>query len=66
MLMGLPMGLAGLIYVGVGALQEAIGLAPAMATAFAIVIPAAVLALVVLRRTPAAVESAQRTDKPPW
>ena len=50
MLMGLPVGLAGLLYIGVGRLQEAIGLGPAMTVAFLAVVPAAALALLALRR----------------
>ena len=52
MLMGLPIGVAGLLYVAVGRLQEALGVGPAIAIAFGAVLPAALLALVALR-TPA-------------
>jgi MFS transporter, FSR family, fosmidomycin resistance protein len=44
LLMGFTWGTAGLLYVGIGALQEAAGLGPAMALAFLMLIPAAVLA----------------------
>jgi MFS transporter, FSR family, fosmidomycin resistance protein len=50
MLMGLAHGVAGLLYVGVGALQEAIGIGPALAATFALVVPAAAVAAVVLGR----------------
>ena len=49
MLMGLPVGLAGLLYIGVGRLQEAVGLGPALAVAFLAVVPAAALTLFALR-----------------
>jgi MFS family permease len=50
MLMGLAMGIAGLLYVGIGALQETIGLVPAASLAYAPLLPAAVLAFAVLGR----------------
>jgi FSR family fosmidomycin resistance protein-like MFS transporter len=43
-------GLAGLLYIGTGALQGAIGLTPAMLTSFALLAPAALLAARGLRR----------------
>ena len=46
---GIGHGLAGLLYVGVGALQNAFGLAPTMAVTFALLIPAALIALHALR-----------------
>lgn len=48
MLMGFSSGVAGLLYVGIGRLQEAFGYAPAMAVSFLAMVPAAVLALYVL------------------
>jgi MFS transporter, FSR family, fosmidomycin resistance protein len=48
LLMGFTWGTAGLLYVGIGALQEAAGLAPAMALAFLALVPAALLALRVI------------------
>ena len=50
MLMGLAHGVAGLLYVGVGALQEAVGTGPALAATYTLVIPAAAVAFVVLTR----------------
>ncbi|RIH90562.1 hypothetical protein Mterra_00357 [Calidithermus terrae] len=44
MLMGLTVGLAGLLYVGVGRLQEVVGMAPAMALSYLALLPAALLA----------------------
>ncbi|MEX2543009.1 MAG: MFS transporter [Trueperaceae bacterium] len=49
MLMGLTWGTAGLIYILIGSLQEAIGVGPAMALAFSTLVPGAFLALRVLR-----------------
>ena len=42
--MGVGFAVAGLLYVGVGALQAAIGLAPAMVSTFLLLVPAAALA----------------------
>ena len=50
MLMGLPVGLAGLLYVGVGGLQEALGVGPALGVAFLAVLPAAAIAAIALGR----------------
>lgn len=50
MLMGFTWGIAGVLYVGFGALQEWLGLAPAPAASFAFLFPAAALAFWVLRR----------------
>ena len=50
MLMGFSTGVGGILYVGVGWLQEAIGLAPAMGLSYLLMIPAAVLAFRVLSR----------------
>ncbi|HSL47313.1 MAG TPA: MFS transporter [Anaerolineales bacterium] len=49
MLMGFSAGVAGLIYVAIGWLQESIGLAPAMATGFLALIAGAVLAAIVIK-----------------
>lgn len=51
MLMGLPMGLAGIAYIGVGWLQETIGVVAALGAAFAMAVPASIVVAVVLRRT---------------
>jgi FSR family fosmidomycin resistance protein-like MFS transporter len=50
MLMGFAHGIAGLLYIGVGALQEAAGTGTAMAATYLLVIPAAALAFGVLTR----------------
>jgi FSR family fosmidomycin resistance protein-like MFS transporter len=50
MLMGFAMGVAGLIYVIVGALQETVGLVPAASLVYGTLAPTAVLAFVVLGR----------------
>lgn len=55
MLMGFTWGTAGVLYLGVGALQEVIGLAPTMAMAFTMLVPAALLAGAVLSRDRAVV-----------
>ena len=47
--MGLGSGLAGLLYVGVGALQALVGLPAAMTLTFALLVPAAWVAARVLR-----------------
>lgn len=56
MLMGFTWGVAGVLYIAIGALQEAVGLAPAMIGSFCAMIPAAVLAYAVLRRNAAALQ----------
>lgn len=48
MLMGLPVGVAGVAYVLVGRLQEAAGIGPATAVAFLAVLPAALVAVAAL------------------
>jgi FSR family fosmidomycin resistance protein-like MFS transporter len=48
--MGLTVGVAGLLYVPIGRLQEAIGLGPAMAVSYLALLPAAALAWRVLGR----------------
>lgn len=50
MLIGFTAGVAGLLYIGVGRLQEALGLVPAMGLSYLAMVPAALLALYVLRR----------------
>ena len=50
MLMGFTGGMAGLLYVGIGKLQEVIGLAPAMTLSYLGMVPAALLALYILSR----------------
>lgn len=64
MLMGLTSGVAGLLYVGVGRLQELIGLAPAMGLSYLTLIPGAFLAFAVLTKYPipaGAADLAERT-----
>ncbi len=50
MLMGFTWGMAGVAYLGFGALQEIVGITPALLTSFAFLIPAAALAGTVLTR----------------
>lgn len=50
MLMGFSTGIAGIVYVGVGRLQETLGLVPAMQMSYLAAIPAALLAFYVLRK----------------
>lgn len=50
MLMGLTWGTAGVLYIGFGALQEAVGLTTAMTLSYLFLIPAALLSLYVLRK----------------
>ena len=50
MLMGFTWGVAGVLYVFFGALQQLVGLGPALAGSFLFMAPGAALALVVLRR----------------
>ena len=49
MLMGLSAGVAGLVYVGIGWLQEVIGLASAMATSYLALIAGALLATIAIK-----------------
>lgn len=51
LLMGFTWGTAGLLYIGIGALQEAIGIGPAMALSFLTLVPGAWLARRTLRRS---------------
>ncbi len=50
MLMGFTWGVAGVAYVAFGALQQAVGIVPALATSYAFLVPAALLAVHVFRR----------------
>ena len=50
MLMGFTWGIAGVIYIGFGALQEAVGIAPALGVSYVFLLPAALLALYVLSK----------------
>ena len=50
MLMGFAHGIAGLLYIGVGALQEIVGTAAALSLTYLLVLPAAALAFLVLTR----------------
>lgn len=59
LLMGFTWGIAGVIYIAFGALQEAVGLQPAIAFGFSFLIPAAAVAAYVLRRNAAAIEAAR-------
>lgn len=56
MLIGFTAGVAGLLYIGVGRLQETLGLAPAMGLSYLLMIPAALLAFYVLRSYRAGLE----------
>lgn len=50
MVMGFSSGIAGLLHIGIGYLQEFIGLVPAMQVSYLAVLPAALLAYVALQR----------------
>ena len=52
MIFGMTSAVAGALYIGLGRLQEAMGLEPGIAVGFLMVVPAALLALVVLLRHP--------------
>jgi FSR family fosmidomycin resistance protein-like MFS transporter len=52
--LGVTTGIAGGLYVALGRLQEMVGLAAGMTVGFAMVVPAALLALAILLRHPAA------------
>jgi FSR family fosmidomycin resistance protein-like MFS transporter len=54
MVLGLGVGIAGALYIGLGRLQEALGFEVGMTIGFAMVIPAALVALAVLRHSHAA------------
>ncbi len=61
MLMGFSAGAAGVLYLGIGRLQELIGLAPAMRLAYLTLIPGAVVVWAVLTRYRAAADATGRT-----
>lgn len=52
MVLGVTAGLAGAVYIGLGRLQEIVGLTAGMTAGFALVLPAAAIALTVLLRHP--------------
>lgn len=52
MIIGMTSAVAGVLYIGLGRLQQAIGLDAGIAVGFAMVVPAALTALFVLRRHP--------------
>jgi MFS transporter, FSR family, fosmidomycin resistance protein len=58
LMMGFTWGMAGVLYIGIGALQEAMGVAPAMAISFLSLLPAAFLAYGVIGRHRAAIDAA--------
>ena len=58
LLMGFTWGTAGVVYIAFGALQEAIGIGPAVALGFAFLLPAAALVTYVFRRNRAALAAA--------
>ncbi|HZJ08582.1 MAG TPA: MFS transporter, partial [Trueperaceae bacterium] len=53
LLMGFTWGVAGVVYIGFGALQQFIGIAPAVALGFLFLVPAAILVGSILRRNAA-------------
>lgn len=55
MLMGFTWGTAGVLYIGIGLLQEVLGLTPAMAIGYLSLLPAALVAYLVLSRQRAVV-----------
>ncbi len=54
MVLGVTAGAAGVLYIGLGQLQELVALTPGLAAGFALVLPAAAFALAVLVRHPEA------------
>jgi MFS transporter, FSR family, fosmidomycin resistance protein len=60
MVLGLGVGIAGALYIGLGRLQETLGLDVGMTVGFAMVLPAALVALSVLMRHPQAARQAAR------
>jgi FSR family fosmidomycin resistance protein-like MFS transporter len=52
MILGMSSAVAGVLYIGLGRLQEAIGLQAGIAVGFFMVVPAALIALIVLLRRP--------------
>lgn len=63
MLMGFTSGVAGILYIGVGWLQEAIGLTPAMVSSYLLMVPAALLALYVLTKNRASLANMMRSRR---
>ena len=61
MLMGLSSGVAGLVYVLIGGLQESLGLVPAMAVSYLSLIAGALLAMVTIKSQP--VQEASPVEK---
>jgi MFS transporter, FSR family, fosmidomycin resistance protein len=59
LMMGFTWGMAGVLYIGIGALHEAIGVAPAMALSFLSLLPAAALAYGVIGRHRRAFDAAE-------
>lgn len=57
LLMGFTWGVAGVVYIGFGALQQFIGITPAIAAGFGFLVPAAALVGSVLRRNAAALST---------
>jgi FSR family fosmidomycin resistance protein-like MFS transporter len=58
LMMGFTWGMAGVLYIGIGAMQEAFGVQAAMAGSFLTLLPGALLAYGVLRRHRAAIDAA--------
>jgi hypothetical protein len=58
MLMGFSAGVAGLVYVGIGRLQEVLGLAPAIMVGYLALILGAIVAMVVIKPR-------KQNDEPP-
>lgn len=57
MLMGFTWGIAGVLYIGFGALQEAIGLTAAMSLSYFFLIPAGILSLLVLSKNRSSIKT---------
>lgn len=60
MLMGFAGGMAGILYIGIGYLQQLIGLAPAIRLSYLTLIPAAILAFYVLTKFDTSVDPAKQ------
>ncbi|MFN2322685.1 MAG: MFS transporter [Trueperaceae bacterium] len=58
LMMGFTWGVAGVLYIGIGALQEVLGVQTAMVLSFLTLIPGAILAYAVLQRNRAAIDAA--------
>src|SRR5690606_22001329 len=63
LLMGFTWGTAGVVYIAFGALQEAIGIGPAVALGFAFLLPAAALVTYVFKRNRAALAAAAQPSR---